>query len=241
MGAAMARGGNALNSRALVVGLIAAISASAFAGRPTFYRPYKESANNFLYNLLFCDDLSLFRSKGSAPATGPIAVLLSPHPPAQEIERIASDETEESRIRILAFNYLRSKNVKVPGGQLLGVVVEVPLGGSLDALAVFADGRIRYLNHSGKVAAFEATPATMEHDRQRLMQASANAVARIGPWDKPRLPPPAEGKVRLTFLVSDGLYFGEGPSSAIARDAIGGPVLQSATQLLLKIVAATTN
>ncbi len=206
----------------------------------TFHRPYKEDANNFLYNLIFCDDPSLFRSKDSAPPPGPLAVLLSSSPRAEELERIARDERAESRVRILAFNRLRSMGVKVPAGQLLGVVVEVPLEQGLDTLAVFSDGRIRYINHSGKVAAFEVTPASMERDRKNLMAASAKAITRIGPWDQPRRPPPVPGHVRLTFLVSDGLYFGEGPFSAIQHDAIGGPVLQSSTQLLLAIVQATT-
>jgi hypothetical protein len=210
------------------------------ADGPTFHRPYRESANNFLYNLLFCDNLALFQPRGSAPPAGALAVLLSSNPPTADVEQIANDEKEESRLRLLAFNYLRSRNVKVPERHLLGVVVEVPLGGGLDALAVFADGRIRYINHSGKLAIFEATPDAMSEERTALMQASERAVAKIGPWDKPRRPPPVEGNIRLTFLVSDGLYFGEGPSMAIEQDPIGGPVMRAATQLLVKIVGATT-
>jgi hypothetical protein len=104
----------------------------------------------------------------------------------------------------------------------------------------FADGRMRYINHSEKLAIFEATPPTMEDERKKLMRASVDAVAKIGPWDKPRLPPPATGNVRFTFLVSDGLYFGEGPLSVMQRDPIGGPVLLTASELLMKIVNATT-
>jgi hypothetical protein len=158
----------------------------------------------------------------------------------EDVERIARDESEETRLRILAFNYLRSRNATVPARQVLGVVVEVPLDGGLDTLAVFVDGRMRYINHSEKVAIFEATPPTMEDERKRLMRASVDAVAKIGPWNRPRLPPPVAGNVRLTFLASDGLYFGEGPFSAIQRDPIGGPVLLTASGLLMKIVNATT-
>jgi hypothetical protein len=247
---------NVVDTRVLGIGFLAAVSVCVSTelplrgapmppssplrtDGPTFYRPYKESANNSLYNLLFCDDLALYRPKDSVPPTGALGALLSPNPRTEDVVRIAKDEKEESRLRILAFNYLRSKQVKVPVGQVLGVVIEVPLDGGLDALAVFGDGRIRYLNHSGKLAVFEATPATMDDDCKRLMRASVKAAAKIGPWDKPRRPPPTEGHVRLTFLVSDGLYFGEGPSAAIQRDPIGGPVLQAATQLLVKIVSAT--
>jgi len=205
-----------------------------------FHQPYKSDANNFIYNLLFCDDLTLFRPKDAAPPTGALAVLLSPSPGVGDVERIAKDEKEESRLRILAFNFLRANKRAVPSRQILGVVVEVPLEGGLDTLAVFADGRMRYINHSEKLAVFEATPGAMEADRQKLMRSSADVVAKIGPWDKPRRPPPVEGNVRLTFLVSDGLYFGEGPFSAIQHDPIGGPVLLTASELLTKIVSAAT-
>jgi hypothetical protein len=248
---------NASETSVLVIGVIAVISACASTvpppgGSPApsssppradgaiFYRPYKESANNLLYNLLFCDDLALFRTKDQMPPSGALGVLLSSNPRPEDVVRIDEDEKEESRLRILAFNYLRSNRVKVPMAEVLGVVVEVPVGGGLDTLAVFVDGRIRYINHSGKVAIFESSSPAMDDDRRALIHASADAAAKIGPWDKPRRPPPTAGRVRLTFLVSDGLYFGEGPSSAIQQDPIGGPVLQAATQLLMKIVIATT-
>jgi hypothetical protein len=222
----------------MVIGLASPDTAGASA--PTFHRPYKESASNHLYNLIFCDDLALFRSKDSKPPTGALAVLLSTNPRTEDVERISKDENEESRLRILAFNHLRSKNMRIPKRQLLGVVVEVPLDGGLDTLAVFVDSRMRYINHTGKLAVFEATPAAMEQDRKKLLRASAAAITKIGPWEKPRRPPPTEGNVRLTFLVSDGLYFGEGPFSAIQQDAVGGPVLLAATELFMKIVSATT-
>jgi hypothetical protein len=40
----------------------------------------------------------------------------------------------------------------------------------------------------------------------------------------------------MTFLVSDGLYFGEGPFNALQKDPMGGPVLAKATQLVQRAV-----
>ena len=65
-------------------------------------------------------------------------------------------------------------------------------------------------------------------------------VNKIGPWDKQRLPPPKAGNVRMTFLVSDGLYFGEGPFAVLQQDSLAGPVLSKATQLLLRAVELGT-
>jgi hypothetical protein len=42
--------------------------------------------------------------------------------------------------------------------------------------------------------------------------------------------------MRMTFLVSDGLYFGEGPLGTLQQDAMAGPVLGKATQLLQRVV-----
>jgi len=36
----------------------------------------------------------------------------------------------------------------------------------------------------------------------------------------------------MTFLVSDGLYLGEGPFDALQKDPMGGPVLAKAAQLI---------
>jgi hypothetical protein len=43
----------------------------------------------------------------------------------------------------------------------------------------------------------------------------------------------------MTFLVSDGLYFGEGPFDLMQRDAMAGPFVAQAAQLL-KLVVDTT-
>jgi len=106
-------------------------------------------------------------------------------------------------------------------------------------LATFVDGRIRYINQAGKLAIVEDLPADMKGPQSALVKAGEAAIRKIGPWDKPRRPPPTAGSVRLSFLVSDGLYFGEGPFEAISRDPIGGPVLQAATQLLTAVTRAT--
>jgi hypothetical protein len=42
--------------------------------------------------------------------------------------------------------------------------------------------------------------------------------------------------VRLTFLGSDGLYFGEGDIADLTRDELGGPVFNAAVQLLAGVV-----
>ena len=44
----------------------------------------------------------------------------------------------------------------------------------------------------------------------------------------------------MTFLVSDGLYFGEGLLAAVQREPLAAPVVRRATELLQAVVAMGT-
>jgi hypothetical protein len=209
-------------------------SGPAAGGTPPqqgLHQPYAEPHLNFLYNLLFCDEPGLFRN----PNTGVWPVLLGESPDKPALQAIAADAANEGRVRVLAFNRLRAAGEQVPAKQLLGVIVEVPLQQGLDVLAAFSEGGVRYFNQSGKTAVFEGSGNPVEGLAKELLAASQTIVDRIGPWDKPRLPPPKAG-VRISFLVSDGLYFGEGPFEALQKDPMAGPVLAKAGQLLQRVV-----
>jgi hypothetical protein len=41
----------------------------------------------------------------------------------------------------------------------------------------------------------------------------------------------------MSFIVSDGLYFGEGPMEVLMADGMAGPVLRNAVNLLNEITA----
>ena len=200
--------------------------------------PYALDAANHIYNLLFCDDLSLW--KGGSDTQSDLARVLAPAADVASLRAIAAKETAESRVRVLAFNRLRAMGEKVTPGILLGTIVEVPLDGGLDTLAVFTDERIRYINQTGKMAVFESPLPSMKDAIAVVLAASKTVVSRVGPWDKPRLPPPPKGSVRLSFLVSDGLYFGQGPFAQLSKDAMAGPVIRHAGELLVLVTNAAT-
>ncbi len=52
-----------------------------------------------------------------------------------------------------------------------------------------------------------------------------------------RRAPPEDDTIRLTFLVSDGLYFGEGPMTVMPHEPMAAPIIQRATELLQAVVA----
>jgi hypothetical protein len=212
-------------------------AATTLAAPP--YAPYQSGAANEIYNLLFCDDPAAFKPKVGHSSTGWQVALLSEPIDRSALLALAGDSTQEGRVRYLAYTKLRALGQPVPAKVLLGVIVEVPLAGGLDVLAAFSEGGIRYLNQTGKLAVFEGIAMLQPHV-QRLFAASEPVVARIGPWEQPRRSPPTAGNVRLTFLVSDGLYFGEGAMSAMQREAMAGPVIQRATELLQAVVPMAT-
>ncbi|MBM4261767.1 MAG: hypothetical protein FJ145_10080 [Deltaproteobacteria bacterium] len=205
---------------------------------PQLPAPYQEAALNMFYNLLFCDEPSLFKPKTMEATLAWQDVLFNPAAQESQIRSLADDAGEESRIRLLAYNLLRAQGHAVPARTILGLVVEVALPGGLDVLAAYADRRVRYINHSGKVAVFEGAPPELAAKAKEAVEFAQVAVNQIGPWDMPRLPAPKPGNVRLTFLVSDGLYFGEGPFAVMQDEPMAAPIIQKASELLQLIVNA---
>jgi hypothetical protein len=138
---------------AAALGLGAAAASNAIASPP--YAPYSNSATNEIYNLLFCDEPGAFKPRGgSNPADWQMAVLSEPVD-SSALRTIAADTSREGRVRYLAYARLRQLGEAVPAKVLLGVIVEVPLADSLDVLAAFSEGGVRYLNQSGKLVVFE--------------------------------------------------------------------------------------
>jgi hypothetical protein len=199
-----------------------------------FYRPYKDGVADFLYNLLFCDNPDLFRHETQDASS--LTTVLSGAATREMLEKAAGDQSVESRVRVLAFNRLGALKVAVRPKQLLGTIIEFPQKNGLDTLAAYADGRVRYINQTGKPGIFEGAPPTVVSKANELMRVSQFAVDRHGPSDEPRRPPPTGDLVRLSFLVSDGLYVGEGSYEVLIQDPAGGPVLTAGGELLVQLV-----
>jgi hypothetical protein len=119
------------------------------------------------------------------------------------------------------------------------VIIEVGLDEGLDVLAAYEDGSARYINHSEKLIVWDATTDESNRLIADLFASARTVVDRIGPWDGTRRPPPTTSNIRLTFLVSNGLYFGEGPFDVLAQDPMAGPVINRATELMNFLVSTT--
>lgn len=202
-------------------------------------QPYGDAATHHLYHALFADEVERL-----AGPTGPLRpawarTLAAPQPDPAALRALAGAPDTESRVAALAWRRLQALGHEVPRRQLLGVVIEVPLESGLDTLAAYADGSVRFIHGSGHATLVEGPEPTLMPLVQRLLAASQAVVDRIGPSDRPRGEPP-QRNVRLNFIVSDGLYFGEGPMNVLMADGLAGPVLQSGVALLDRVTSLAT-
>ena len=198
----------------------------------TSTNPYKDSSTNLIYNLLFCDNLDLYKANTKPPYTYPFDILFSETSTISDLQKIIDDSSSDARLKVLSYNKQLANGHKPKSKELLAVIVEVGLDNGLDALASFNDGTARYINQTGKILVWETTDEKSNDLTKNLFLESQNIVNQIGAWDKPRRPAPTKGNVRITFLVSDGLYFGEGPIDILFSDPMASPALTTATYLM---------
>ena len=200
-------------------------------------KPYSNDAINKIYDLLFCDDLDLY--KETSPTSYPWDVLFAESPANADLQKIIDDPGLETRVKRLAANLLLKHGVSTDQRRIFGVIIEVGLDEGLDVLAAYEDGSARYINHSEKLIVWDATTDESNRLIADLFASARTVVDRIGPWDGTRRPPPTTSNIRLTFLVSNGLYFGEGPFDVLAQDPMAGPVINHATELMNFLVSTT--
>lgn len=193
--------------------------------------PYAREDLNLVYNLLCCDDAGLFKTTDDATRS-----LFADGTEPKVVRAIADDRDEESRVRMLAYNWLHENAQPVPPKETLGVVIEVPLEQGLDVLAAYADGTVRYINHMGSISVYESHPAEIAAQAKEIVETAQGMVRQQPVGTRRRQAPPSLGDVRLTALVSDGLYVGQGAFEAIATGKQTAPVLQGAQKLLDLIV-----
>ena len=203
--------------------------------------PYKDKSANLIYNLLFCDNLSLYKNNSEPVAEYPWNILFSDKVDENELNEIINNNNSESRVKLLSYNLLKNMKKNTTKGLLLGVIIEVSLEKGLDTVAVYKDFSARYINYSGKMVVWETQNSNFTSMVKDLFKYSDIVVKKIGPWDKDRLPQPKKGNVRLTFLTSDGIYFGEGLINTIANDSMGGPVFSKSAEIMKYLVDTAIN
>ncbi len=199
---------------------------SIFTGVPCSahgLNPYKDEGRNVIYNLLFCDDIKLFKNGSDGEEEPPWSILLSESADKDELKKIGQDPAGETRSRILAYNKLRQLGVEIDRQELLGMIVEYGINGGIDVVAAYTDGTARYINYSGKLITYEAHNKAIDTRITAFMHNGQRMVSKADPQNT-RTSPPQQGDVKITLLTSDGVYMREGEFNKLTEDAIGGPV-----------------
>lgn len=170
--------------------------------------PYDNEDANRVYNLLFCDAPQIFEIKeGVTPTEWQRAMYLEPN--TKLLEQFALNAKEDARIRFHIFRFLRAMDVYLPYKLLLGVVVENHLKEGLDTIAVYADGRIRRIAPNGMSFLIEE-PDGLEDVVNVVCEEAQTLAYLVLPSEKARLKPPAVGRMRISALISQGMYTVEG-------------------------------
>lgn len=195
------------------------------------------NSTDLFYELLFCDNILLYQLNATEPDTYPWNILFAEDCNPRELQRIIDNPNLETRMKLLAYHKLRTESYLLEHKALLAVIVEVGLDEGVDVLASYKDGSARYINQSGNILIWETTDENSDALTQQLFADSEQVLPMIGPWDQPRRPQPEKGYARISFLVSDGLYFGEAPINVLFNDKLASPALQSATALMQYLTA----
>jgi hypothetical protein len=198
--------------------------------------PYKIDGVNDIYELLFCDDIDLYRGMNTAPDIYPWNILFDENTETDGLRQVLYDTTLETRPKLLASRLLAEHGVVEPVRRVMGVIVEAGLPDGLDVLAAYEDGTARYINFTGKLIIWDTPTDESEAMITELFNVGTEVVNHIGPWEERRRPAPESGTIRLNFLVSDGLYFGEGPFEVLQKDPLGGPVIGAAVKLMTYLI-----
>jgi hypothetical protein len=192
-------------------------------------------ANDILYNSLFADDIKYYTEMSDHPAIS--WINKNETITKRALMDIVNDDKAESRIKFLSAYYALKKSVKIDEKIYFGTILEVPVNGKYDILAFYSDLTARYYNHGNNVIVYEGGKSDIDKIIDETNSVSKAVCRVIGPWEDKRLPRPTGDTTRFTYLMSDGLYFGQGPIDEMSKDEMGSAILGSGANLMSQLIS----
>lgn len=132
------------------------------------------------------------------------------------LRRILALSDLETRIQLWVWSALRELGDRPDaksGGEVLGVVIEMPMQGGYDTLAAYQDGSARYFNFSGKAIFWDQKDVTVKSFCQRLIDSTIPESPRAVPRRDTALP---KSGSQVTLLTRSGMYvIAEAPQSVV--------------------------
>lgn len=196
-------------------------SAAAFTDAPLARR---------IHDGLFGDGGALVRLPPGVDPADWQQLLFGPAVDPAAVWALADDPAQPSRVRALAYGWLRARHLPVPRGVLLGLVAEWARPDGLDVLAAYADGRLRLVDRHDRLLLRDGPGAEAAAAADWLDLGRA-ALERAGAWSRRAGELPAPGQVRLAWVCADGLRRREGRPEALQRDPAVAAVLAAADGL----------
>jgi len=160
----------------------------------------------------------------------------------QTLRQLAGRDDVESRIRLWAWKALRNMGEQPDADtmhRVLGVILEVqlPEKNGVDTLAAYSDGRVRYVNYSGKIIVSEKVEGGIPELAKRVVR-TAQTIARDFPIEQRRLPV-KENNIRISLLTYGGVRALEDSAIRIKqKTSIMSSIYIVATDLLESLLAA---
>jgi hypothetical protein len=155
------------------------------------------------------------------------------------LRELASDATHEIRARLWMWKALRRLGVQPApdiGQQVQGVVLEVPVNHWLDTMAVYVDGRARYIHGLGEIVVWEQ-PGTGNPLGQMVVgtvQAAQPLVGTHPPIE--RHLPPNPRAVRVSLLTFAGIVVVEDdPARAMQNQGMLADVMGAGVRVLMTL------
>ncbi|MEO6637755.1 MAG: hypothetical protein ABIN25_05735 [Ginsengibacter sp.] len=115
-------------------------------------------------------------------------------------------------------------------------MLEVNMPEGNDTLAVYADYTSKYYDYSGKSIIWEHPDDSLDTLIDGIFTESDNVVSHIGPWKDARPAPPTNKMVRINFLTSNGLHFGEASQQALFNDPMAGKLMHGMLNLMNALI-----
>jgi hypothetical protein len=161
-----------------------------------------------------------------------------PEEAKKSLRQILADPSAEVREKLLAWGALRKLGEKLPpnlSGEIVGVVLEVPVENWVDTLAAYSDGRARYLNGTGGVIVHEvAGDPRLDSLVKGVIEAAKPLVQKAPAFDKHR--PQNSEVIRVSILTYEGIRMMEAKESDITGSHPMSPVFNAGTRLFLTLL-----
>jgi len=193
--------------------------------------------NEDLYNSLFADDPDDFIKMKDNKAIS--WIYDNRKPTIDELESIAIDKSVESRIKFLSLYTALQFGLKINKKIYYGTVLEVPMEGGYDVLAFYSDRTARYYNYSGKAIIYEGGKTSVDDIIEKANSVAIQVCNALAPWEKERLPRPKGDVIRISFLVSDGLYFGNSSIKTIGNDQMASAIFGNGAKVMKVLLNET--